>query len=94
MKEADELTPRGAAKLLGVHVKTVRRWCREAVEGQPSRLEDVRQDLMGRFYINRSLIESAQKSPRRFFSRRMSIEGTSGTSGTLRRAMLDGEWPF
>jgi len=45
------VTPRRAARLLGIHKETVYRWCRDAVEGKKSRLRDVRRSVTGRYLI-------------------------------------------
>lgn len=58
MRQEGEVTPPQAAEMLKLDERTVRRWAHEAVEGRPSRLkrDDVRRDLVGRYYIRRSEI--------------------------------------
>lgn len=46
-----ELNPNNAAKRLGVHVKTVRRWCEAYVNGDPSPIGPVRVTGTGRYFI-------------------------------------------
>lgn len=46
-----EITARQAAKVLGVHARTVRRWCREG------RFEHSRVTPSGRFYLSREEVE-------------------------------------
>lgn len=49
----DEVSVSEAADQLGIHVKTVRRYARDAAAGAPTRLPEARRDLMGRFWIPR-----------------------------------------
>lgn len=47
------ISPNRAAKLLGVHVNTVYRWCQATEKGEYSRLSDViRNDVNGYFEIS------------------------------------------
>lgn len=50
-KRPGEYTPRRAARLLGVHLETIYRWCHDCVDGNPSKLKAVRRSITGRFYI-------------------------------------------
>jgi hypothetical protein len=48
-----EIPARRAAILLGVHVRTVRRWITGAVNGQPTRLRHGRVDTANRYFANK-----------------------------------------
>lgn len=50
-RHREELSPRQAASLLECHVKTVYRWCEQALAGAPSKLARVRQLPSGRLRI-------------------------------------------
>lgn len=47
-----KVTPRRAARILGVHYKTVINWCRSAVAGEGSRLSSVEVSVTGRYYLD------------------------------------------
>lgn len=53
-KHQGEITPRGAAKLIGCDIRTVRRWCRDVLNGQRSRITQCRRDALGRYFLNRT----------------------------------------
>ena len=53
-----EVTPRRAARLLGVHSETIYRWCHDAIDGRQSKLTGVRKSITGRFFIRRETIEA------------------------------------
>jgi hypothetical protein len=55
--EPDEITPRRAAKILGVHQETIYRWCQDALAGKKSRLTGhVRRSITGRYFISTSAV--------------------------------------
>lgn len=52
-----EITPRRAARMLGVHQETIYRWCKDAIAGRESRLTGfVRQSVTGRYFIDSAAI--------------------------------------
>lgn len=55
-RQAGEVTPPVAAEMLKLDERTVRRWAKEALAGRTSRLQgdEVRKDLVGRYYIRRA----------------------------------------
>jgi transposase len=53
-----EISPRQAARMLEVHTKTVRGWCRRVRTGQPSKIRVVRLDAGGRYWLRRSEIKN------------------------------------
>jgi transposase len=56
-RRRDELSPRQVAKRTGAHVRTVRRWCRSAENGERSPLTGaVRKDATGHFWISRAVV--------------------------------------
>ena len=54
----EEVSPRWAAEYLGVHLQTVYRWCRDAIDGKTTRVRHVRRDFLGRFWLKREEIRS------------------------------------
>ncbi len=48
-----EMSPRRAAKVLGVHRDTIYRWCRETMGGKETMLDEaVRADDTGHYYLD------------------------------------------
>lgn len=50
MRTKDRVSPAKAARLLGLHYNTVYSYCRRAVEGRPSKLVNVSQNPVSRYY--------------------------------------------
>ena len=50
------VSPAKAARMLAVRTNTVRTWCHKALDGQPSRVQDVRQHPVTH-YLTLSLAE-------------------------------------
>jgi len=60
-----ELRARHAAKLLGVRIETMYRWCRDG------RIE-ARIDLTGHYFVSRELIDQILRDPRSWREKRRS----------------------
>lgn len=63
-----EITPRRAARLLGIHEETVYRWCRGAFNGGRSPLDGwVRRSVTGWYYIDsvaiRDMLDDRKPKP-------------------------------
>lgn len=56
-KLTGEITPQRAARMLGVHVGTVYRWCQVAVDGDGPLVGMVRKSITGWYYIDAQAIE-------------------------------------
>lgn len=52
-----EITPRRAARMLGIHEDTVYRWCQEALEERGPLRGAVRKSITGWYYIGSIAIE-------------------------------------
>lgn len=52
-----EVSPIRAARLLGINRATVYRWCRDAAAGRPSKIQQVRCTVTGRWFIPRDEID-------------------------------------
>lgn len=68
VKFPGEVTPRRAARLLGVHQETTYRWCKEAVEeGRGKFAGFVRKSVVGWYYIRiegvSAVLDECQKKP-------------------------------
>lgn len=57
-----EVTPRRAARLLGIHEGTVYRWCQEAMDGNGKLRGAVRKSITGWYYIDAKAIENLGKA--------------------------------
>lgn len=58
MCAAREVTPARAAKLLGINLETVYRWCHATIDGDgTTRFTRVRRSVTGRFFIDRDDID-------------------------------------
>lgn len=55
-RQVGEVTPPVAAEMLKLDERTVRRWAHAAIAGRTSRfrVDEVRKDLVGRYYIRRA----------------------------------------
>jgi predicted site-specific integrase-resolvase len=53
---AGEISARRAARMLGIHVRTVRAWCRAG------RLETARIDMTGHYWVLRQEIEALMRA--------------------------------
>ena len=57
-RKKGEISPRKAAKLVGVHIDTMYEWCRAAHRGKPSMLDGaVRRDSTKHYWINREFVD-------------------------------------
>lgn len=65
-RQTGEVSISEAAEILGCHRDTVLRWVQETVSGRPGKIQAVRRDIVGRYWLRRE--EVAQL-------RRMSDEG-------------------
>lgn len=52
MRIRGRISPAKAASILGVHINTVYAWCQKAVNGEPSKLYDVKQHVSGYYWIS------------------------------------------
>lgn len=52
-----ELRPSQAARLLGVHYRTVMRWAHDRLAGEASPILHVRRDVVGGYYLQRAEVE-------------------------------------
>jgi len=64
MKEK-RISPRRAASILGVHINTVHNWCKNSVDGLPSRLEDVKKTVTGYYLINADEVRKLTKNSKK-----------------------------
>ena len=51
MREPGKVSPRKAARLLGVHYNTVIAHCQRSVRGEPSKLKTVSQNPLSGYYL-------------------------------------------
>lgn len=58
VRRPGELSPRSAAKRLECSFETVRRWCRDSLDGRRETPVDagVRRDVTGHYWISESLV--------------------------------------
>ena len=50
MRKPGFISPRRAAKIIGVHSNTVYAWCQRAVRGEPAKLRRVEQNEVTGYY--------------------------------------------
>lgn len=63
------VSPSRAASILNVHPHTIRSWCRKALDGEESRLENVYQNpLTGYFWVDLEEIREIKRNPKRKMS--------------------------
>lgn len=59
------ISPSKAARMLGVHVDTIRSWCAKAIAGEPSKLRDVEQHITGYYWLSLDEVRELRKSVQR-----------------------------
>jgi hypothetical protein len=59
------ISPSKTARMLDVHINTVRTWCQKAIAGEPSKLVDVVQHLTGYYWINHAEVKVLRRRIRR-----------------------------
>lgn len=66
-KSHDEISARAAARILRCHVKTVRRWVKQTVNGESRRLNYARIDATGHHWVSTAevaCLKSGKKNSR------------------------------
>jgi transposase-like protein len=59
IKQPGEVTPRRAARILGVHEETVYRWCKDAVDEDKGHFRGAaRRSVVNWYYIKLSAVEA------------------------------------
>lgn len=77
-----EIDPVGAARLLEVHVETVRRWARALLAGEHAGpLTRVRRDLVGRLWLERAEVLAVSRAHVDATGATRTTDATDGVDG-------------